>query len=226
MSEEDQKTNVEGAEGDDVQMFDFSMKKKKKKSSKKDKEPSSEVPAEGASAAESSSSSSVSGPSGEFAYSYDQLLARVYDSLRSNNPALAEKKKYVMKPPQVTRLGTKKSVWVNFQEICNLMHRNPEHVYQFILAELGTEGSIAGAQQLILKGKYNGTNIEKLLRKYIVEYVTCHMCKNPDTSLSRDAVSRLYFMHCDSCNSARSVAPIKAGYHAMAKGERQKLKNQ
>lgn len=42
-----------------------------------------------------------------------------------------------------------------------------DHVHQFVLAELGTEGSIAGDGQLVLKGKYGPKNIESLLRKYI-----------------------------------------------------------
>lgn len=38
--------------------------------------------------------------------------------------------------------------------------------------------------------------IESLLRKYIVEYVTCQMCRSPNTTLTRDPVSRLFFVHC------------------------------
>ena len=34
-------------------------------------------------------------------------------------------------------VGTKKTLWVNFQEICNTMKRNPEHLFQFMMAELG-----------------------------------------------------------------------------------------
>ena len=34
------------------------------------------------------------------------------------------------------------------------MRRNPEHVYQFMMAELGTEGSIDGKQNLVIKGKF------------------------------------------------------------------------
>lgn len=34
------------------------------------------------------------------------------------------------------------------------MRRNPEHVLQFTLAELGTEGSIDGNQRLVIRGRY------------------------------------------------------------------------
>ena len=35
-----------------------------------------------------------------------------------------------------------------------MMHRPSEHVYQYMLAELGTEGSIDAQQRLVIKGKF------------------------------------------------------------------------
>ena len=51
-------------------------------------------------------------------------------------------------------VGTKKTLWVNFSEICKTMRRNPEHLFQFMMAELGTEGSIDGNQRLVIRGKF------------------------------------------------------------------------
>lgn len=47
------------------------------------------------------------------------------------------------------------------------MHRNPEHCLSFVLAELGTTGSIDGSQRLMLRGRYVPKYMESLLRKYI-----------------------------------------------------------
>jgi translation initiation factor 2 subunit 2 len=60
--------------------------------------------------------------------------------MREKNPDLTagEKKKFVMKPPQVARAGSKKTAFANFAEICRLLKRTPKHVLQFLLAELGT----------------------------------------------------------------------------------------
>jgi translation initiation factor 2 subunit 2 len=129
-----------------------------------------------------------------------------------------------MKPPQLMRVGTKKTLWTNFQEICKMMRRNPDHVFQFMLAELGTEGSIDGSQRFVIRGKFVSKYIESLLRKYIGEYVTCQMCRSFNTSLTRDSVSRLYFVHCQDCGSSRSVAPIRAGYHAQTRADRRALR--
>lgn len=35
-----------------------------------------------------------------------------------------------------------------------MMRRSSEHVYQFMMAELGTEGSIDGNQRLVIRGKF------------------------------------------------------------------------
>ena len=47
-------------------------------------------------------------------YSYEQMLDRIMDMLNANNPELMEKRRHTMKPPQLMRVGTKKTLWVNF----------------------------------------------------------------------------------------------------------------
>lgn len=158
-------------------------------------------------------------------YSYPELLDRIMNILHAQNPDLIDKKRRNMKPPQLTRVGTKKTLWVNFQEICTMMQRPPEHVFQFFMAELGTEGSIDGNQRLVIRGKYVPKYIESLLRKYIVEYVTCQMCRSPNTELTKDSVSRLHFCQCRDCGSSRSVAPIRSGYHATTRADRRAGRN-
>ncbi len=55
-------------------------------------------------------------------YTYDELLTRVFNIIREKNPDMitGEKKKFVMKPPQVARVGTKKTSFSNFADICKL----------------------------------------------------------------------------------------------------------
>eukprot|EP00004_Rigifila_ramosa_P015949 TRINITY_DN3750_c0_g1_i2.p1 TRINITY_DN3750_c0_g1~~TRINITY_DN3750_c0_g1_i2.p1 ORF type:complete len:370 (-),score=106.32 TRINITY_DN3750_c0_g1_i2:20-1078(-) len=143
-------------------------------------------------------------------YTYDELLQMVFDL----NPEKAERQRFMMKPPQVVREGIRRTVWVNFDPLCTMMNRPPEHVLSFLLAELGTDGSVDGNKRLVLKGRFVSRQIESLLRRYISEYVMCQMCKSPHTKLVRNPENRLYFIHCGACGSSRSVAPIKAGFKA------------
>jgi translation initiation factor 2 subunit 2 len=153
------------------------------------------------------------------------LLDRVVDLLYANNPDLVEKKRTRIKPPQLQMIGSRKTLWVNFQEICSMMQRDPQHVYSFLMAELGTEGSIDGNERLIIRGRYLPKYIESLLRKYVIEYVTCEMCRSPNTDLIKDQGSRLYFCNCRDCGSKRSVATVRTGYHATSRADRRAARN-
>lgn len=214
-------------------MLDLTSKKKKKKKKETKGEGAKTAAGEGtdvdgqeAMLAEQDKAQEVEDPYDRKAeYTYDELLNKIVDLLQTNNPALVEKKKRNIKPPQLQLLSSKKTLWVNFQEICTMMQRSPDHVYAFFMAELGTEGSIDGNQRLIIRGKYVPKYIESLLRKYVVEYVTCEMCRSPNTDLNKDGASRLYFCHCRDCGSSRSVAPIRSGYHATSRADRRAARN-
>ncbi|KAL0375473.1 UNVERIFIED_CONTAM: Eukaryotic translation initiation factor 2 subunit beta [Sesamum radiatum] len=124
-------------------------------------------------------------------YEYEELLGRVFNILRENNPELAgDRRRTVMRPPQVLREGTKKTVFVNFMDLCK------------------TSVSL----RLVVKGRFAPKNFEGILRRYVNEYVICNGCKSPDTLLTKE--NRLFFLRCEQCGSGRSVAPIKAGFVA------------
>jgi translation initiation factor 2 subunit 2 len=92
------------------------------------------------------------------------------------------------------------------------MRRQPDHLIQFLFAEMGTSGSIDGTQRLVIKGRFQQKQIESILKRYIVEYVTCKTCKSAETNLVKE--NRLFFMQCESCGSSRSVSAIQTGFKA------------
>lgn len=152
---------------------------------------------------------------------YDQMLSRLYDQIKADRPALigdAVLKR--IKPPAVSRLGTKKTCWTNFSDYEVSLNRSSDHLQDFVLSELGTTGSIDGDNQLIMKTKIMAKNIESLLRKYIEEYVRCVNCKGIETDLVKDSTTRLHFIQCKRCLASRSVAAIKTGYMATTKADR------
>lgn len=53
-------------------------------------------------------------------YTYEELLQHVFNIIKENNPDIiaGEKRRLVMRPPQVIRVGTKKTSFANFLEIC------------------------------------------------------------------------------------------------------------
>lgn len=216
---------------DDLDL-DFSMKKKKKKKKgavEKDENIAVDTMENGAADSDADEVDIADeidiGPAwANRDYTYEELLTRVFDIMRAKNPDMVagEKRKFVMKPPQVVRIGTKKTSFANFTEICRILHRQQKHLLQFLLAELGTSGSVDGNNQLIIKGRFQQKQIENVLRRYIKEYVTCHTCRSPDTMLHKE--TRLFFLQCETCGSRCSVTSIKSGFQAIT-GKRAALKN-
>ena len=150
-------------------------------------------------------------------YTYEELLERI----KFEHPD--EKKRFVMKPPEVAHVGTKRTSFTNFGEICSIIKRQEEHLLNYLLAELGTSGSVDKNTRLIIKGRFSQQQIENVLRRYIQEYILCHSCKSPDTHLVKN--ERIFFLQCEACQSRVSVASIKSGFQAqVAKRAAQRAK--
>lgn len=148
---------------------------------------------------------------------YEFLLSRFFTILKQNNPELAGDRsgpKFKIPPPVCQREGSKKTLFANVQDIATVLQRNPEHLIQYLFAELGTSGSIDGEKRLVLKGKFQPKQMESVLRRYIIEYVTCKTCKSMNTELKRESANRLHFLSCRACGSTRSVSSIKTGFQA------------
>merc|ERR1712050_95103 len=156
-------------------------------------------------------------------YGYDCLLNRVFDLMEENSVGKGAKgfgKRIVCPPPQMVRIGTKKSGYQNFGITCESLNRQAKHVMQYILAETGTSGNLDGdAKQMILRGRFKPSHMENVLREYIKEYVHCATCKSANTILEK--LDRLTFMICNDCSSRRTVMAMTTGFQALV-GKRKK----
>ncbi|KAK2681273.1 Translation initiation factor IF2/IF5 domain [Fusarium oxysporum f. sp. vasinfectum] len=154
---------------------------------------------------------------------YSMLLSRFFHQLTERNPDHTSPgtKSYKIPPPQCMREGNRKTVFANIADISKRMKRTEEHLTAYLFAELGTSGSVDGSRRLVIKGRFQQKQIENVVRKYIIEYVTCKTCKSPDTELNKGE-NRLYFITCNNCGSRRSVTAIKTGFSAQV-GKRRKM---
>lgn len=129
---------------------------------------------------------------------YELLLKRFYQQVEMRNPdhATSGSRSYKIPPPQCMREGNKKTIFANIADICKRMKRTDEHLTAYLFAELGTSGSVDGSRRLVIKGRFQQKQIENVLRKYIIEYVTCKTCRSPDTTLTKGE-NRLFFIECN-----------------------------
>ena len=78
--------------------------------------------------------------------------------------------------------------------------------------------------RLTFKGRFTPKQIESVVKKYMLAYVQCQMCKSFDTNLVKDSTTRLTFIECNRCRARRSVTQVKAGFHATTKKDRKAAK--
>lgn len=205
---------------------ELSLKKKKKKSKEASLDDFEKELAKAGVSEETTTSSPSNEPAAneEVGLPYNELLSRFFNILRTNNPELAGDRsgpKFRIPPPVCLRDG-KKTIFSNIQDISEKLQRSPDHLIQYLFAELGTSGSVDGQKRLVIKGKFQSKQMENVLRRYILEYVTCKTCKSINTELKKEQSNRLFFMVCKSCGSTRSVSSIKTGFQATV-GKRRKM---
>lgn len=193
----------------------------KKKKGKKTKKAAAASPEDGAEATAANAEETVSdaAAAAPTEYSYIQLLDRAFQQVRAANPE-SDRQKTTLPIPILTRGGPRKTIWNNFKQTCDILHRGTDHFQQYLIAELGSDASLDATQQLIIRGKYTPKQIESLLKSYITDYVACSMCRSPNTTLSKDSVTRLVYLECNACSCRRSVNVIKSGFHATSRADR------
>ncbi len=121
--------------------------------------------------------------------------------------------RFVVPEPRLLTEG-KTTVLENFAAIADKLNREPEHIFKFLLRELGTAGKLDGSRA-IFNGKFASGVVSELINAYTKEYVTCSECGRPDTHLIK--VERILTLRCDACGAHRPVSKRQAA--AIAKVE-------
>jgi translation initiation factor 2 subunit 2 len=93
----------------------------------------------------------------------------------------------------------------NFREISSALNRDPQHLMKFLTNEMATAGSIDGTKATF-QGRFMRDTLKRLLGKYIDNFVTCPVCKRPDTKIAKE--KRFFFLECDACGARSSVRSV------------------
>lgn len=114
--------------------------------------------------------------------------------------------RFVVPEPKLLTEG-KTTVLENFAVIVDKLNREPEHVFKFLLRELGTAGKMDGSRAIFQRKLTTGV-VNELISAYVKEYVTCSECGRPDTHLIKS--ERVLTLRCDACGAHRPVTKRRA----------------
>lgn len=131
-------------------------------------------------------------------FDYDALLDRARAQIPEN---IRKQARWTLPVPDIMIEGSNTFIR-NFTEVVSHMDRDPVHVFQFLLKELGTSGAMDGPR-VHFKGRIPPKRIKQRFVSYVNMYIKCTQCGAPDTSFIRE--DRTTLLKCQACGATRPV---------------------
>ena len=134
-------------------------------------------------------------------YDYDELLKRACSQI----PEVSLKRERLELPHLlITTIGMR-TIISNFEEVADVLNRNPQHILKFLTREMATAATYHDSRA-IFQGKFRRDSFERLLQRYTESFVTCPVCKRPDTKIVKE--KRLSFLVCNACGARSSIKQL------------------
>jgi len=132
---------------------------------------------------------------------YERLLKRAHSQLP---PEVFEHKRFEIPKVRSGTIGMRTYI-VNFKEIADALNRDPLYLLRYLSREMATAGSVDGVRA-IFQGKFRGDTLDRLVQRYVEEFVVCPVCKRPDTKIVKER--RFSFLLCEACGAKSSVRTV------------------
>jgi len=134
-------------------------------------------------------------------YNYDELLKRACSQM----PQVSVKRERLEMPRLfITNVGVR-TIITNFKEVADVLNRDPQHILKFLTREMATAATF-NESRAIFQGRFKRDSFERLLQRYIENFVTCPVCNRPDTKVVKE--KRLSFLVCNACGARSSIKQL------------------
>ncbi|MGD8544610.1 MAG: translation initiation factor IF-2 subunit beta [Candidatus Bathyarchaeota archaeon] len=138
-------------------------------------------------------------------YDYEQLLKNA----RSKIPEVVSKSKRLELPNVRSRVFGMRTLVFNLKEIAEAMNRDPHHLLKFMTKEMATAATLqesSARPRAIFQGKFDRNTFERLVQRYMRQYVVCPTCERPDSKIVKE--KRLSFLVCEACGAKSSIRQL------------------
>jgi translation initiation factor 2 subunit 2 len=137
----------------------------------------------------------------KMSYDYNELLKRACAQM----PEVSIKRERLEFPRIIMNTVGMRTIIYNFKDITNALDRDPQHILKFLTREMATAATFHDSRA-IFQGKFQRESFERLLNRYMESYVTCPVCKRPDTKIVKD--KRLSFLVCNACGAKSAIKQL------------------
>jgi len=132
---------------------------------------------------------------------YKEMLKRARSQLPHE---ILEQKRFEIPKPRTSTIGVRTIIY-NFKEICDTLRREPHHLMKFLSGELATAGTVEDLR-VVFQGKFPHDTLDRLIKRYVEDFVICPVCKLPDTKIVKE--KRFNFLICEACGARSSIRPV------------------
>ncbi|OIO63760.1 translation initiation factor IF-2 subunit beta [Candidatus Woesearchaeota archaeon CG_4_10_14_0_2_um_filter_33_10] len=129
---------------------------------------------------------------------YEKMLKKA----RKELPEIISKKERFEIPKVIGHIQGNKTIISNFNQIADVIQRNPEHLLKYILKELATPGDLKSTG-LLIGSKVSAVRINEKIKQYVDIFVMCPECRRPDTKLVKEG--NITYLECLACGARRPV---------------------
>jgi translation initiation factor 2 subunit 2 len=129
-------------------------------------------------------------------YDTEFLLDRIYQQLNKNKVKMG-----LIRPE--SKIMNKKTYFTNFRQFCEKIGRDESQLFNFLKQEVTMNMSITGKGEIVMSTYVRQNQLEELIKKFIINYVQCSMCKSYNTEISKK--NSISFMDCKDCFAHKSV---------------------
>jgi translation initiation factor 2 subunit 2 len=134
-------------------------------------------------------------------YNYNELLKRACQEM----PEVSTKKERIELPRLFINTVGMRTIITNFKDVSDVLDRDPQHILKFLTREMATAATFHESRA-IFQGKFRSDSFERLLQRYMESFVTCPVCKRPDTKIVKER--RLSFLVCNACGAKSSIKQL------------------
>ncbi len=134
-------------------------------------------------------------------YDYEKLLKKV----RSKIPQVVSKRERLELPRIRHSVVGMRTIFHNFREMAEALNRGPDHFLKFLSREMATAATMQESR-VIFKGKFSRPTLERLIERYMDQFIICPVCRLPDTKIVKE--KRLSFLVCEACGAKSSIREL------------------
>jgi translation initiation factor 2 subunit 2 len=134
-------------------------------------------------------------------YDYEELLKKA----RSQIPEVSSKHERLELPRLHHSVVGMRTIIHNFKEIADALNRDPQHLLKYLTREMATAATVQESR-VIFQGKFSPDTLQRLIQRYVENFVVCPVCKRPDTKIVKE--KRLSFLICEACGAKSSVQQL------------------